>query len=371
MQNLIVMHEKLGQSVWLDHIGRTLVTDGGLDELVRIGLRGMTANPAVFQESLRNSDAYDSAILNLLQADPEIDPETLYFWLMVQDVQLAADALHPVWLESEAQDGYVCVDLSPLLATDTQGLIEAAQHLWREVHHDNLMINVPATDEGMSAIEELAARNIPVNVTMLFSLDRYNSVVEAWLRGMERCEQPRQMSSAATFFISRFDARIDNLLESHDDDAAHRLKGRTGIAMAKSAYRVFNEKFAMSRFEKHAERGIRPQRLLWHTNSADHPNRTADLFYVENLIGSQTIHAIEPETLDLLQRSGITLRQTLLDTPDQAQHDLDTLETLGISLTDIGRELEQEAIEMHRESYTALLDVLDRKRYEVSQHYAE
>lgn len=367
MSRMIEIYQH-GQSIWLDYIERNLLVDGGLQALVNEGLRGVTSNPTIFDRAISNSRAYDSAIRDLIQADPEIAPDTLYEWLAIQDTRMAADILHPVWESSDGEDGYVSLEVSPHLARDTVATIDAAHHLWTAVNRKNLMIKVPATREGLPAIERLIGEGININVTLLFSVKRYQEVMDAYTRGAAMARDPGQVTSVASFFVSRIDRKIDARLERIGTPEAQALKGRIAVANAKVAYQRFKEWQDSEAFRTQQKRGARIQRLLWGSTSTKDP-RYSDLLYVESLIGRNTVNTVPLETLDALQdhaEVSFRIEQDL----EQAQRELATLESLGIPMDQVTAELEEEGVEAFAKSFDHLLASLADKRYQLTKEYA-
>ncbi|MGD8515192.1 MAG: transaldolase family protein, partial [Granulosicoccaceae bacterium] len=209
MSRILTLYSEYNQSIWLDYIARNLLLDGGLKALVAEGVRGVTSNPTIFQKAIATSTSYDDAIHELIQIDNKIDDETLYEWLIIQDAQMAADILEPVYASSGGNDGFVSLEVSPHLAYDSDASIDAARHLWRAVDRPNLMVKVPATVPGLLAIEQLIAEGINVNATLLFSVTRYQAVAEAYIRGLSSNPNPGNVASVASFFVSRVDNKVD------------------------------------------------------------------------------------------------------------------------------------------------------------------
>lgn len=368
MSKLITLYSEYGQSIWLDYIDRGLVRDGALKALVSQGLRGVTSNPTIFHKAITQSDDYDDAIRDLVQADHGIDAATLYEWLTVQDVQMAADVLEPVYVASERGDGYVSLEVSPHLADDTQATMKAARHLWRAVDRPNLMIKVPATEAGLPAVEGLVAEGVNVNVTLLFSLERYRAVTDAYVRGLALNPRPEEVASVASFFVSRVDTKVDAALEAIGGPEAEALAGRIAIANAKAAYQHFREFFGSDSFETQRKRGARVQRPLWASTSTKNP-RYSEVMYVEELIGPDTVNTLPPETLDALQTRGEPSASLERDV-EAARRDLDKLEELGVHLSVITEDLEREGVAKFADSYDQLLEALRSKLATVTATYA-
>ncbi|MCI0506315.1 MAG: transaldolase, partial [Gammaproteobacteria bacterium] len=300
-----------GQSVWLDYIDRNLVNNGGLKEMVGLGVRGVTSNPTIFEKAITKSRDYDAAIRDLIQADHAIDANVLYHWLTLQDIQAAADLLHDVYVSSEGVDGYVSLEVSPHLANDTNATIEAARTLWRHVKRPNLMIKVPATSNAVPAIETLIAENINVNVTLLFSVSQYEAIAGAYLRGLQKNPDPKHVASVASFFVSRIDSKVDPLLDKIGSPAALELKGKIAVANAEHAYQRFNEIIQAEEYRKQFARGANKQRMLWASTSVKNPEYP-ELLYVESLVGDETINTMPPETLETFMARG-NVRSVLED----------------------------------------------------------
>ncbi|MEX2489083.1 MAG: transaldolase, partial [Pseudomonadales bacterium] len=367
MSNIFDLYRRFGQSAWLDYIDRTLLLDGGLKALVGEGLRGLTSNPTIFHKAITEGTEYDEVIRDLLQADHEIDENLLYEWIAIADVQIAADILRETWHESRGSDGFVSLEVSPHLANDPEATIEAARRLWRLVDRSNLMIKVPGTGSCLPAIESLIAEGINVNVTLLFSVDRYRRVMEAYRRGLSLNDDPGSVASVASFFVSRIDTKVDARLDEIDTAEARALKGRIAIASARLAYRAFREFVKSDSFEAQRQRGARVQRPLWASTSTKNPSYS-DVFYVEQLIGPDTVNTLTPETLEAFQAHG-ELRETLDSQVRQAERDLESLDRIGVNLAGITHELEREGVRKFIDSHDELLAALKDRRAEVAQRY--
>lgn len=367
MSNMLTLYQH-GQSMWLDYIDRNLLDNGGLQRLVGKGLRGVTSNPTIFHKAITGSNDYDDAIRDLLQAHPEMDAERLYERLAIQDVQRAADVLHPVHESSGGADGFVSLEVSPHLAHDTAGTIEAVHRLWQAVDRPNLMIKVPGTREGLPAIERLIGAGININVTLLFSVARYQEVAGAYTLGLASNPQPERVASVASFFVSRIDGKIDPMLDAIGTREANRLKGRAAIANAKMAYERYKTLIEGDAFREQLARGARVQRLLWGSTSTKNPDYS-DVLYVDELIGPDTVNTVPPQTLDAFQDHG-TVALTLERGVEQARRDLDALASLGIDLDEITRELEDEGVAAFADSHDKLIQALDEKRAAVMRDYA-
>jgi transaldolase len=346
-----------GQSMWLDNISRDLITGGGLQRLVDMGLRGVTSNPTIFHKAVTGSHAYDAELEEMIRTDPRVDEYALYEALTIRDVQMAADILRPVYDATAGYDGYVSLEVSPHLARDTKRTIERVQRLWKQVDRDNVMIKVPGTREGIPAVERLIAAGININVTLLFSVSRYGEVARAYLRGLAQAKHPENVASVASFFISRVDTKLDPVLERMGTPQALALRGKVAIANAKIAYQRFKEIFFDDQaFEILRRRGARAQRLLWGSTSTKDP-AYRDVMYVEELIGPQTVNTVPDGTLDAFLAHGAA-RLSLEEAVDEAHRTIEVLATLGIYYDTVMDELEAEGIEKFNASYDQLLEGL-------------
>ncbi|HLU49546.1 MAG TPA: transaldolase, partial [Planctomycetota bacterium] len=347
MTNPLRRLAELGQSVWLDYIRRDAIESGELDHLIRDdGLRGVTSNPAIFAKAFEESDRYDDDIARL-RAEGRTTSE-IYRRLTVDDVQRAADRFRGVYDETSGRDGFVSLEVSPHLARDTDGTIAEARELWRELDRPNVLIKVPATREGLPAIRQLIGEGIHVNVTLLFGLQRYREVAEAYVAGLEdrlAAGEPIDRSvSVASFFLSRIDTVVDSLLDARaeaggpDAAVARELRGKAAIACAKSAWVIYREIFGSDRFRSLAARGAHPQRLLWASTSTKDP-RYPDLKYVEPLVGAETVTTLPRETLEAYRDHGNPAPR-LEESLDSAERVLHALAEIGIDIVDVSRQLE-------------------------------
>jgi transaldolase len=352
-----------GQSVWLDHISRGLLTTGTLERLIREdGLAGVTSNPTIFERAISGSGDYDAGLRRALDADHTLANRALAEQLVVEDIQAAADLLRPVYHDSDGLDGFVSLEVSPGSARDTQATIAEARHLWQAVTRPNVMIKVPATSEGIPAVEVLTAAGLNVNITLMFSLDHYEAVAQAYLRGIERHPNPRQVVSVASVFVSRLDAVADRLLERIGSPEALSLRGTIAIANARRIYRRFREIFHGERFTDLAGRGARIQRPLWASTGTKNPSYR-DVLYLESLIGADTVTTVPPATMDAFRDHG-RVRVTLgtEDVDADAAATLDKAAALGLDLHDITEQLQIDGIEAFTSSFDRLIDTVGRKR---------
>lgn len=365
---------KLGQSIWLDFIRRSLLTSGGLQEYVDKGVSGVTSNPAIFEKAITAGSEYDEDLRRL--AAQGMSAREIYEALAIADIQRAADILRPVFdAEGEAgallapgDDGYVSLEVSPALAHDAQGTIAEARRLNGAVDRPNVMIKVPATSEGLIAIERLTAEGLNINVTLMFSLLQYDQVAAAYLRGLEaRAELGKSLSdiaSVASFFVSRIDVKIDRRLDAIGTPEAAALRGKIGIASAKMAYQRFRATFRGERWARLANRGARVQRVLFGSTGTKDP-AYPDTLYVDNLIAPETINTLPPDTIEAFLDHG-TAAATLETDLAAALSQLEALDQVGIDLSVATRELLDEGIEKFATPFDSLLDAIDAKREAVA-----
>jgi len=366
-----------GQSLWLDYIRRTLLTSGDLQRLIDDDhLRGMTSNPAIFEKAISAGTDYDEQLQSLLAEDPSVDVADLYERLAVADIQQAADILRPIYDQTRAADGptdgVVSLEVSPHLAGNTEGTVEEAQRLWAAVDRPNLMIKVPATEAGIPAIERLIGAGINVNVTLMFSLDHYEAVAGAYLRGLQRAKDAGRdlggIASVASFFVSRVAREVDHRLEEKGlTDAVDFDGSDVAIANAKMAYRRFQEVFHNDdpvgdvSFADLRAAGAEVQRPLWASTSTKDPSRS-DVLYVEELVGPETVNTVPPKTLDAFRDHGTVRGATVAEDVEAAERVLQALADAGIDLDDVTETLQQRGVEKFVRPFDALLDTLAEKR---------
>ncbi len=361
MNPLKQLWEDQKQAVWFDFIERALLSSGGLARLVADdGVRGVTSNPSIFQKAIEGGDAYKTAVAELLASDPGMTTIDLYEALAIEDIRGAADVLETVFEASGGDDGYVSLEVSPHLAHDTEGTIAEAERLWRYVDRPNLMIKVPATPEGIEAIERLIARGINVNATLMFSLGHYEAVAGAYLRGLAACAEPARVASVASFFVSRVDTKIDAALESLGKPAALDLRGKAAIANSKLAYRRFEELFGGEAFAPHVARGARVQRPLWASTSTKNP-AYRDVMYVEELVGPDTVNTLPVATLEGFRDHGV-VRASLREDLEGAEQVFADLAALGVDIDAVTEELQVEGVAAFAASFDQLLAALDAAR---------
>jgi transaldolase len=362
MNPLLALRE-CGQSVWLDYISRGLITGGALQRLIDgDGLAGMTSNPTIFDAAIAGSDEYDAGLQRALAADRNADNRALVEGLVVEDIQSAADVFGRLYRDSDGLNGFVSLEVSPASAHDTRATIAEARHLWQVVARPNVMIKVPATREGIPAVEALTAEGINVNITLMFSLQHYEAVAEAYLRGLERHPHPRHIASVASVFVSRLDAVADPLLQKIGSPEAVALRGTIAIANARRIYRRFRDIFQGERFAQLAQRGARMQRPLWASTGTKNP-AYSDVLYLESLVAPDTITTVPPRTLDAFRDHGrvrVTLGTEEADA--QAAATLDKAAALGIDVRAITEQLQVDGIAAFSSSFAQLIDTVNMKR---------
>ncbi len=357
----------LGQSPWYDNISRDLLHSGEIQRLVDLGIRGLTSNPSIFKKAITTGSAYDSQIAQMAAAGHS--PQAIYEGLAIYDIQHAADILRPVYDASEGVDGFVSLEVSPLLASDTPSTLGEARRLAAAVDRPNLFIKIPATPEGLPAIEQGLADGININVTLIFSRAMYDRVMEAYLRALERRLEAGQpidrLRSVASFFVSRVDTLVDDQLAAQiaagSPDAQHlaNLQGKAAIANAQLAYQDYRRRFESDRFRSLASHGARVQRPLWASTSTKNP-AYPDTIYVDTLIGPDTVNTMPAETVEAFLDHG-TPALTLETDLAGAEATLAALEAAGISMADATQRLLDDGVEKFAQPFTALLEAIEAK----------
>jgi len=357
MTKLQELHQ-LGQSIWIDQISRELFSSGKLAHLIEAGLRGMTSNPTIFMKAMTGSGDYDQDIHRLVGQGLEI--EAVYEKMAIADIQHAADMLRPVFDASAGADGFVSLEANPDLAHDTQGTLVEIRRLHAEVDRPNVMFKIPATSEGFPAIHDLLCEGLPINITLMFSLDQYDAVSEAYLSAVEKrfsAGKPiDRMASVASFFVSRMDVKVDPQLKVLGQPE---LLGQIAIANAKIAYQRFQSKFSGERWEKLAQAGARPQRVLWASTSTKDP-AFSDTLYVDNLIGPHTVNTLPPDTIEAVMDHG-TVERTVDKDLDATRAQFAKLAEIGIDIDRVTDELLDEGVASFSDSYHKLIDSLRKK----------
>src|SRR6516165_7871430 len=375
MANPLKTLQEYGQSVWLDFVSRDLLKSGGLTKLIEEdGLRGVTSNPSIFEKAIGHGDDYDAQIA-ALQASGDLDPGALFERLAVTDIQNGADALRPVYHQTQGRDGYISIEVSPYLAMDTGGTIEEARRLWHEVGRENLMVKIPATKPGLPAIRAMIAEGININITLLFSQQVYAEVAEAYISGLEAFAKqggdPHRVASVASFFVSRIDTLVDDELDKRiaatTDQAARArlqaLKGKVAIANAKLAYQLYQKLFSDERWQRLAQKGAQTQRLLWASTGTKN-KAYSDVLYVEELIGPDTVNTIPPATMDAFRDHGRP-RLSLEEDIAGAKAVMDALSPLGISIDAVTAKLVDDGVRLFADAADQLYAAVQSKRRSV------
>lgn len=357
---------EFGQSVWYDNIQRSLLKNGELAGMIQRGeIRGVTSNPSIFMNAITKSQDYDSSLLPLVKTGQS--PEEIFFQLAIEDIQDAADLFLPLYQQSGGGDGYVSLEVNPFLANDTANTLAQVKKLWQRVNRPNLMIKIPATNKGLPAITAAIEAGINVNVTLIFALERYAEVMEAYIKGLEtRVEAGlpiESIASVASFFVSRVDTKVDKRLDKliqMGEKKAEPLLGKAAIANARLAYVEYKQVFTAERFRKLKQNGARVQRPLWASTSTKNPTYR-DVMYVEELIGPDTVNTIPPHTLVAFLEHGI-VRLSLEEDLEGARATQAGLESLGISMREVTRELEEEGVQSFSDAFSVLLKAVDQRR---------
>lgn len=355
----------MGQSVWFDYIRRSLITSGELKELVDQGVKGVTSNPAIFEKAIAGSSDYDEDLKQLIKTDKSVDQ--IYEALAFEDITLATDVLKPVYESTNGKDGYVSLEVSPHLAYDTEKTISEAKRLFEIINRPNLMIKVPATPAGIPAITELIGSGVNVNVTLIFGLQNYRALAEAYIAGLEKLAQTGlsvkdghpldKVASVASFFVSRVDTAVDKALDKIGNTD---LQGKIAIANAKLAYTEFKTIFSGSRWQQLVDKGARVQRVLWASTGTKNPNYS-DTLYVDELIGPDSVNTLPPATLDSFIDHG-KITETLTKGLDEARQQLAQLAELGIDLDSVTQKLQEDGVVAFAEPFEALMKSIAEKR---------
>jgi transaldolase len=361
MGTLHDLHREQGQSPWLDNLKREWLHSGEIARWVERGVRGITSNPSIFQKAIESGEEYTDQLLALTGSGATI--EESYWALVVADIEGALEVLRPVHDDSGGADGHVSVEVSPALARDTEGTIVQARSLWDRIARPNLLVKIPATEEGIPAIRAMIGEGRSINVTLIFSIDRYRQVMEAYLAGLEDAlasgaEDLSHINSVASFFISRVDTEVDRRLEAIGTPEALALRGRAAVAQGRLAYSAFKETFAGARWEALAARGARVQRPLWASTSTKNPE-FPDTLYVDTLIGPDSVNTLPDATLAAFDDHG-TVARTVDADPDEARR---TWSEIGrhVDLGDVAAVLEAEGVTAFEKSFDELLGVLESR----------
>jgi len=366
-KNPLVLAHEAGQSLWLDYIQRSMLGDELQSMIKDDHIMGMTSNPAIFENAIAKTDEYDAQIATEIKANSSISNLELFNQLAIQDIQAAADAFRSTYDSTDGVDGMVSLEVAPNLADDTAGTVKMGLDLHARVDRPNLMIKVPGTKAGVQAFEDLTAAGVNVNVTLLFSVQRYREIAQAYIRGLERRHASGgaidRIASVASFFVSRVDSSVDEALESKGE-AGKALAGKVAIANAKVAYGHFANLFGSEKWQALSAAGARPQRLLWASTGTKNP-AYSDVLYVEELIGPQTVNTVPPATLEKFRDHG-EVKVTLLGGLAEAHGQINQLAELGISLDAITADLEKAGIKSFVEAFDRLLDSINSKRQALS-----
>src|SRR3954451_18687925 len=351
-----------GQSVWVDFVSREDLEDGTIERLIREdSLVGLTSHPTIFQKAIASGDHYDDQLREVLNETE--DGKEAFLALAVRDIQAACDLLKPAWDKSGGVDGFVSIEVDPRLADEHEKSVEEAKRLKKLVDRDNVYIKIPATPAGIAAIEDTIAAGIPVNVTLIFSIERHREVMEAYLRGLERLVEsggdPTHVPSVASFFVSRVDTEADKRLEDHPE-----LQGKLAVANAKLAYQAYKEVFSGDRWEALKAKGAKVQRPLWASTSTKNPDYR-DVLYVEELIGPDTVDTMPPETIEAFQDHG-EVAATLEQDIDEAKQVFEDIRNAGVDLDDVFLTLETEGVEKFADSFAELFENVKAKRDELA-----
>ena len=356
------LYRECGQSPWLDNIRRGWITGGELERWVRRGVRGLTSNPSIFQKAIASTSDYDDEFRSAVSDG--LDVEASYWRLVMSDIAAAAEVLRPVHDSSEGLDGFVSVEVAPALARDGAATAAAARRLHERLAAPNLYVKIPGTAEGLAPISEMIAEKRSINVTLIFGVERYLEVAEAYLSGLERAEGDlSEVSSVASFFVSRIDTEVDRRLEAVGTPEALELRGRAAVANAKVAYSHFGRLFAGPRWEALAARGARPQRLLWASTSTKNP-AYPDTLYVDELIGPGTVNTLPDATLEAFEHHG-RVEPALTAGLAEAVETLDRIAAVGVELAAVTDQLEHEGVAAFTKSFDELLGVLGDKADEL------
>jgi transaldolase len=364
MSSAIARLNDFGQSPWYDNLARPLLTGGRLAKLVEVdGIRGVTSNPTILDKAIGAGEGYDDALAKC--ATEGLSIEDTYWDVVIDDIKAATEILRPVYDAHGGGDGFVSLEVAPTLAHDTDGTIAAARSLHGRVDRPNLMIKIPATLEGIPAIEETIASGITVNVTLIFSLDRHAKVIEAYLTGLERLVasggDPSTVASVASFFVSRVDTETDRRLPEGSP-----LRGQAAVANAKLAYALFRERFSGPRWDALAAKGARLQRPLWASTSTKNPAYSSTL-YVDELIGPDTVNTLAPASIEALQAGeGNQRANTVADDVDGARQTMVDLAAAGVDIDDVTDTLEREGVDSFAASFTDAFGTIEKRRAEVA-----
>jgi transaldolase len=366
-QRLRELSDVYGQSPWLDNLQRSYLTSGKLKDLVNSGVRGLTSNPTIFQKAIQGSTDYDAQFKSLMSNGLSV--VDAYWEMVLMDIHGALDVFEPLFEQSNGTDGFVSVEVDPSLAHDTEGTLNAARQLHEQISRANVMIKIPATREGLPAIQQMIAEGRNVNVTLIFSLERYQEVMDAYIAGLQQRLSTGNslagISSVASFFISRVDNEVDSRLRNLGTAEALALCGTTAINQARLAYELFQRTFSGPQWELLVAQGATPQRPLWASTSTKDPSYP-DTLYVDELIGRHTVNTLPDSTLEAFASHGV-LSSTIEKDLQIAHDQWDKLPSLGINISDVATKLETEGVSSFVNSFNDLLSALESKRLSLSE----
>ena len=349
---------ELGQAPWVDELSREDIKNGGLQRMIEDGIVGVTSNPAIFQKAIAGSDLYDDQLHELAQETD--DPKVMFWEVATRDIQDACDIFMPVHEETGKRDGFISLEVQPDIAYDTEATVEEATRLHETVDRPNLFVKIPATLPGLVAIEEMISRGRSINVTLIFSLERYREVARAYTRGLQRLVEnggdPSNVHSVASFFVSRIDSEADTQLE---ELGIEDLQGELATANAKLAYQIYKQVFGGARWRKLAEHGANTQRLLWASTSTKNPDYP-DTVYVDNLIGPETVNTMPKKTVEAVMDHG-DIKPTLEEGVEEAKQLLDRLREAGLDYEDVTDILEKEGIQKFADPFNEMLEEIQNK----------
>jgi transaldolase len=358
MTRLERLFQEQGQSPWLDNLKRGYLTSGELSRFIDEGIRGITSNPTIFQKAIAGQAAYDDQFRSLMEHKESVDDA--YWDLVIDDVEHALALLRPIYDDSGGGDGFVSIEVAPGLANDTEGTITSARQLHERINQPNVLVKIPGTAAGIPAIRQMIAEGRSINVTLIFSIDRYAEVIEAYLSGLEACDGDlSRVHSVASFFVSRVDTEVDRRLAKIGSDEALALQGKAAIAQAKLAYELFTDRFRGERWDALFDQGARVQRPLWASTSTKNP-AYPDTLYVDSLIGPDTVNTMPDATIDAFERRG-TVACTIIRGVDQAHQVMDDLAGVGVDMADVSRTLEEEGVASFAKSFDELMGALADK----------
>jgi len=354
--------EQIGQSVWLDNISRDILNNKELEKLIaEVGLKGVTSNPTIFQKAIGSGHAYDKQVQELLADNTTLSAEELFEELAVSDIRNAADVLRPVFEKTNGVDGFVSIEVSPFLAYNTEGTIQEARRLNKKVNRPNVMIKIPATQEGLPAIKQMISEGVCINVTLIFSQEVYEQVAEAYISGLEERNKKGlpvdKTLSVASFFISRIDTAVDNELNNLRNES---LKGKIAIANAKLVFEKCNELFNSERFSKLRNKGAKIQRLLWASTSTKNP-AYPETIYIDELVGRDTVNTMPPATIEAFKTKG-RVYNAIEDKVDEAKKQMNDLKELNIDFSKITKKLTIDGVESFSQSFRDLIATIANKK---------